>query len=626
MKKITVYGLLLTLCFACNSYLDVVPDNIATIDNAFTDRNQAEKALFTLYSYLPEPGRPGAEGRFDDMTWTEGPAFLNMYSMYVLRDGNRASNPYNDYWVGGLNGQPLFRGIRDCNTFLEKIDEARGLDEFEKLQWIAEAKFLKAFYHFYLLQLYGPIPVVKNNVPITASNEEVMVKRLPIDTVFNYIYSLIDEAIPDLLPKIGDITLDMGRISRPVAMAMKAKIAVIAASPLFNGNTTYAGFKDQDGKPFFSQEYSADKWKFAVDMCKTAIDTCLYAGHDLYHFEPGNLALSEETQKIIEVGRIFTDKWNVEHIWGFTNPSAVSSVIDEYTGTPLDATHSNFFRSIINPTLKASEMFYSKNGVPIDEDKDYDYAGRYDLVTTTAADSKFLQTGYTTVKLHRDRECRFYGSIACDGGWWYGLSKFTETGQWPVNTKSGSVSGQRGAERFSCSGYYIKKLINMENSFNNTSYVYNKIDYPYLRMADLYLLYAEALNEWLDTPDDKVYHYVNLVRERAGLETVQVAWENHSLNPEKYQSKTGMRDIIRQERSIELAFEGHRFFDLRRWNMATTELNGAIRGWNYMGSTPADFYQPVWINSIVYNERDVLWPIASSELTKNKNLIQNPGW
>jgi len=145
-------------------------------------------------------------------------------------------------------------------------------------------------------------------------------------------------------------------------------------------------------------------------------------------------------------------------------------------------------------------------------------------------------------------------------------------------------------------------------------------------MADLYLLYAEALNEYLDAPTEEVWEYVNLVRDRAGLESVQDAWTNYAKIDDKYTKKEGMRDIIRRERSIELMFEGHRFFDLRRWNMATSELTGFVRGWNIMGSAPEDFYQVVTIDDVVFTDRDVLTPIRTGELIKNRNLIQNPGW
>ena len=615
---------------SCESYLDVVPDNIATIDNAFTDRVQAEKFLFTLYSYLPMIGIINHEGRFDDLTWRGYTANVISNSNIcctweVLRNGNRSSNPYSNNWEGMNGGTPLFQAIRKCNIMLEKIDEVRDLDAFEKIRWSAETKFLKAYYHFLLLQQYGPIPIIDVNLPVSAGNEEVLVERLPVDEVFDYIIDLIDEAMPELPLLIEDATIEMGRVTQAAALAVKAKIAVTAASPLFNGNTTYSSFKNTQGQPFFS-EYDPDKWTKAVAACKQAIDTCHRAGHALYEYKT---TMSPETQKIVQVSRIITDKWNEEHVWGIAWPGRFrQNEIDLLQGPVLDrAVHLSGLYGVVNPTIKAAEMFYSNHGVPIEEDKFYDYENRYETVPTTPVNNKFVQTGRQTALLHLNREYRFYGSIAFDGGWWFGWGRHDENNQWPVNTKNGEVSGQRSMERFSCSGMYIKKLINVEGSWSSAgNYTYVKTDYPILRMADIYLLYAEALNEQLPAPNDGVWDYVNLVRERAGLETVQYSWTNYAKNPDKYTTKSGMRDIIRRERNIELMFECHRYFDLRRWNIAQTELTGPVRGWNYMGSTIDDYYQLTTIDDILFTDRDVLTPIRTGELARNKNLIQNPGW
>jgi hypothetical protein len=576
---------------------------------------------------MPNIGHRQCVGRYDDMTWgSRGSEYLALwYPLIAIRDGNSTSAvSYCNYWEGGYGATfSLYQGIHDCNVFIEKIDVVRDLDPVEKSRWVAEAKFLKAYYHFFLLQLYGPIPVIRQNLPVTALQEEVMVSREAVDDVFGYIYTLIDEAVPDLPPKIEDVALEMGRISQAVALTMKAKIAVTAASPLFNGNTTYSGFIDKQGKPFFNQQEDPQKWIFAVECCRTAIESCINAGHDLYRFDGTLTALSPETEKIVQVGRIITDKWNREHIWGLT---ASHSNLDEYIIAALTPNHNSFSRGIINPTLKAVEMFYTKNGLPIDEDKTYDYEHRYDIITTTADDRRYLQTDVETIKLHLHREYRFYGTLGVDGGWWYGLGNYDENAQWPLNIKSGGASGIRGGERYPCTGMYIKKLISMESTYNNTSYVISRYDNPVLRLADLYLLYAEALNETLGSPNGEVFDYLNRVRNRAGLVDIQDAYRDYARDPNKYQTKTGMRDIIRRERSIELAFESNRFFDLRRWNIAPEELNAPIRGWNYFGKTAIDFYQITVVDNVSYTDRDVLWPIRTVELAKNHNLVQNPGW
>ncbi|NQU51859.1 MAG: RagB/SusD family nutrient uptake outer membrane protein, partial [Bacteroidetes bacterium] len=150
-------------------------------------------------------------------------------------------------------------------------------------------------------------------------------------------------------------------------------------------------------------------------------------------------------------------------------------------------------------------------------------------------------------------------------------------------------------------------------------------------LGDLYLLYAEALNEVKSAPDAEVYEYVDLIRERAGLAGVVESWSQHSTYSDKPSTKEGMRDIIKQERLIELAFEGTRFWDLRRWKDAEKYMNLPIKGWD-IGGRGLGFYNVTTVFPgpsdpvIPFEFKDYLWPIREDEIIKNPNLVQNPGW
>jgi len=137
---------------------------------------------------------------------------------------------------------------------------------------------------------------------------------------------------------------------------------------------------------------------------------------------------------------------------------------------------------------------------------------------------------------------------------------------------------------------------------------------------------AEAQNE-VEGPGSVVYDYLNKIRARAGLPTVQESWTNYSIKPDKYKTQDGLREIIQRERLIELAFEGKRFWDLRRWKKSTEELNKPITGWNVLGTDNETYYQ---ITTLYQQEfiapRDYFWPISESELLRNPNLKQNLGW
>lgn len=631
MKKIIyliVFSILI-LSSSCKKYMDIIPDDVATLDYAFRDRTSAEQYLFTCYSFLPLFGSTNNDPGLmcgDDLWFHTD---LNGYSQLgwdLAKDGNNVSNPLFNFW-DGTNGatSSMWQGIRDCNIFLSKIGNVKGdLESSEKKRWIAEVKFLKAYYHFYLLRMYGPIPIVKKNLPVSASPGQVAVYRAPVDSVVNYIVELLDEATPDLPLSIINGVSEMGRITQPIALSIKAKVLVMAASPLFNGNKDYANLIDNRGIQLFNQTFEKSKWERAANACKAAIDTCLAAGINLYHFSNPALAISDSTKLVVTSSAVVTDKWNVGRIWGASFPSRTL----ELRSMPrlADAWKRAVYQMLV-PTLKMDEMYYTNHGVPIDEDKTYDYTDRYNLATVPDEEKYYMQPGYVTAKLSLNREPRFYGSLGIDGGWWYGLGRLDDTKQWPENFKLGSVSGgQIGTERYTITGLYIKKLTNYLSTYSGTSFAAKQYDYPIFRLADLYLLYAEALNESLGKPNAEVYKYVDMIRERTGLDGVVESWSKYSKYPQKPLTQDGMREIIHRERNIELAFEGHRLWDIRRWKEAIKYFNQPIQGWNITGTDAAGFYQKLSYAHHQYTLRDVFWPIKQSDILQNKNLMQNPGW
>ena len=155
-----------------------------------------------------------------------------------------------------------------------------------------------------------------------------------------------------------------------------------------------------------------------------------------------------------------------------------------------------------------------------------------------------------------------------------------------------------------------------------------RYSWPNIRLAELYLNFAEAMNEAYG-PSQEVFDAINKVRERAGILTVEEAWSNTFIakTPNKHTTKEGLREIIQQERLIELSFEGHRYDDLRRWKLAEEYLNSPVYGWSVDETSESGYYQIKEVGPRSFSSpRDYLHPIKTSELTTNPNLIQNPGW
>jgi hypothetical protein len=133
------------------------------------------------------------------------------------------------------------------------------------------------------------------------------------------------------------------------------------------------------------------------------------------------------------------------------------------------------------------------------------------------------------------------------------------------------------------------------------------------------------LNE-VNGPGTNVYEWVDKVRTRAGLPGVVTSWSQYSKNPGKYSTKDGLRQIIHQERRIELAFEGQAGWDLRRWKELQGVLSGPIQGWSYNQKTVQGYYQLANVYQPVFNVRDYLFPVQNYDLLINPNLVQTPYW
>ena len=638
-EKTKIGGLLAgcaLLSASCNSFLDIVPDNVPVIDHAFTNAMEAEKYLFTCYSYLPGSGEPSGNIGMTagDEIWLNMPNHVAAPAWdYIAKGVRSADKSQPDFWKGSDYTYALFVGIRDCNTFLENIEDMSKVADLtadKRARWIAEAKFLKAYYHYYLLRMYGPIPIVDRNLPVSASPEEVQVKRQPFDDCVKYIVDLLDECNPDLPAVITNRQSELGRITKPINRAVKARVLLLAASPLFNGNSDLANFRDNDGLPLFASEEDSGKWAQAADAAREAIESAENAGHDLYYFDDAPFEISETTKTQLSVRQAVCDRWNDEVVWGRSGGRGRAGATLQNACMPmLDASMNiNAVRGCMAPTLQVVEEFYTRNGVPIEEDKTLDFTEINELRTATADERYNFQEGYTTARINFDRENRFYADIGFDGGKWimeYHPSR-SDVDTYVLQAKVGQLGYGQVQGATSSTGYFTKKLVHWESGFGNTTAGVVEYAWPEIRLAEIYLMYAEALNE-AEGPVADVHLYLNKVRSRAGLESVEASWRKYSTNPTKPDTKEGMREIIRRERLIELALEGHRYWDLLRWKLATDYFNQPITGWDVSQSDAEAYYQVKTIyNRTFVAPRDYFNPIPNSEMNVNGNLVQNPGW
>jgi len=596
MKRLMIFCFFVVALFigGCNKdFLDKTPDEDLTLQDVFTNRNYAQAFLTSIYAGLPweidmpDPGgRSPWVGCSDEMEIT----FPGSYG-HVINHGGWNSSNIEDNW------QFAYQDIRKCDIFLENIDQLATSVDFsssDKDHWKGEATFLRAYSEFLVYRLYGPISILNNSVK--ANEDFTTIRRLPLDSCVAYMIKDCDQAV-SLLP-ITVTTDKTGRATKAAALALKARILLYAASPLFNGNPDFKDFTDNTGTKLMPQTYDAKKWQLAADAAKACIDQSEAAGYGLYYAASGD--------PVESYSNIFLQNNNKEVLWA-TNYQVYNHL--EMCQSPLS--YGGY--SIMSVSQDLVDAYQNSEGVDV-------IKGHYsDGSPIINNESGYTENGFTNAagkywdagvsNMYANREPRFYASIHFSGEQWKG--KGIEL--W----YAGKDGASKNPSDFCKTGYLMKKFANPQiNIQQNTGW--DLKTFIIFRLGEQYLNYAEALNEAAGPVSD-VYKYINAIRKRAGLPDLPSGL-----------SKDDMRERIHHERRIELAFESERYFDCRRWKIASTTNNGNLFGLSiYNGNNSQDnsFYQRAVADKRSFiSPRDYLWPVPQSEIDRDSSLVQNPGW
>ncbi len=639
-----LYKLFIPFLFLGCNYLDIVPKgDILSEDIIFERYTETYKWFQTCYvplgpslaSVIENPAYTGAdEVAAGDFTFQKYP----LWKGFPIANGlQTAQTPYGNLWQAN---NWYYGAIRYCNTFLKRVWDVYNMEETEKKLWSAEIKAVKAHYYFELMRRYGPIILVPENIGASAPLKDMQQPRSPVDVCVDEIVRLLDEAMKDLPPLHQKEQNRRTYHSLESAAALKAQVLLLAASPIFNGNTFYENFVNKTGEKLVNTVYDREKWKRAAVAADEAIDICLKNGKRLISEGAGKSSKLLNTLRDLEYSVLANNFTNDEAIFMLNYGSPALDAWPAWTRPNIDIKDELW--GSISPSMKMVEMYYTEHGIPIDEDKEWDYSSRY--LMSKEANTKYegvisLNTG--VLALHLRREPRFYAHIAADRCYFQGvfIGKFV--------TKNDIVKAYRG-ESFgskinsinssyaqNLTGYWMKKgsYLNVRNrDYKKSILQSNKEAAVIIRLAELYLIKAEAWNEYLEAPDrEHVYAPLNEIRRRAGIPDVEVAWMDYSKTPDKVLTREGMREIIRREWDIEFAFEGKRFWNLRRWLTAGEVMNEKLYGWNIIGETAQQFYNNyegpvvVWSKHKFISPRDYLFPIRSEEVLIS-GCVQNPGW
>lgn len=604
---------------SCDDYLDAHPDDIITLEMIFDSEPRVQEWLAGIYAHIVdptwvEPHDYGYDILADDMQIPEDWRQFNWWPMDAQK-GNWSPSTYlfNDYWTGA------YRAVRAAYVFMNRAKAlpSQYLSQEDVDMMKLEARFLVAYFYSYMLELYGSFPLIDHLFESEAALEEVTLPRTPFEDIVAWLDREFTDLAGQLPESFNDEATRYGRPTKGMALACRARVWLFAASPLFNGNPLLAGLSNEDGVRLFPAAKDPKKWEKA----REATEELLALGrYELYveRFTDGEIDPFLSFQNIFLKG----GEQNREIIFAVPNSGYVNRA--SHSSPKGNSNGGNDGYSI---TQQLVDAFFTKNGLPIGVDPEYQSGGysaapisyphtAYDL--STPARTKGLITPAGTFNMYVNREPRFYITVTYNGLYIPTYGAVTEF-------FDGGRDGKNSGWDYPPTGYLNRKNVHPEDAPRTNTYPYR----PgiAMRLAEFYLNYAEILNEIsYDTHRSTVIDYLNRIRKRAGIPLYGNSAGEIAV-PANYDA---MKTAIRRERRVELAMEGIRYKDMRRW-LIGKELydDQPITGMNTDGRSLSEFYanpgKKVFLERH-WDDKMYLWPISQSAMDKNARLVQNPGW
>ncbi len=506
-------------------------------------------------------------------------------------------------WFGdntiGKRWQPLYKSIRAANIFFSKIGDIEADDQDLIDRLTGEAHFARAYFYHNLVALYGGVPLI---IEPYGLDDEFTVPRSSYADCIDFIVSELDKAA-NLLPE-SHSSANEGRATEGAALALKARVLLYAASDLHNNNSLFSGFSNPELLGYTSGDATA-RWTAAKNAAKAVIDMGIYSLHGP---EPANA--EEATQNYVEY---FTSMGSSEDIFlkhyltkGYSYEGWSNSMPGLFCGP--NGYHNWGNNCPIGALVDDYEM---ADGTKFDWNNPAHKADPYGIFGG------------------QRRDPRFYANVLFDGAKWRARPTdvanidpvgIIQTGKWQLSadendvrhgldTRSGPIEDWNG----SYTGYYSRKGI---DPTIDAQFEFQNVPFRWIRLAEVYLNYAEACLELGE--EGEARKYINMIRKRAGM-------------PETNESGAALKARYRNERRIELCYEEHRFYDVRRWVIANevyVDANGieVIYPWDGGKTDEQPTYAPKFFENRAWDNKAYFFPIYRNEMNRNDQLVQNPGY
>lgn len=499
-------------------------------------------------------GRYPAAGNFDKQV-TQGNFGGSFYSVV------------DEHW------SLLYANIRHANIYLKNVDSS-PLAESTKQRTRAEARLLRVWYYHFLLKYFGGVPLVGDQ--IFTIDDTPSIKRSTYADCVQYLLDELDQITPQL--PLSYQGLNYGRVTRGAALALKSRILLYAASPLFNGGSLAEPGSELEGLVSYPS-FDQNRWEQARLAAKAVIDMNRYSLQTDNETRPGNGFYS-----------VFLTRVNNEFI--FERPQPPGKQV-EIAFVPRSRGGSWYYHY---PTQELVDMFPMINGLPISDPA----------------------SGYEESDPYKNRDPRFGYTVIYNGSLFF-LNSARDLA--PVYTYSGAAQDGIVAvtvNSATITGYYHRKFCDeyaAPTGGGNT-----EGSQPLIRYAEILLNYAEAANEMGQTAD--AMETIRQLRVRAGIEPGANGWYGLPENP----SQEEARRLIWNERAIELAFEQHRYWDVRRWKRGEEFDGEYVHGMQITQNGDGWNYERIPVRTRYFKDNSYLFPIPQGEIALNREILQNPGW
>ncbi|HKL14512.1 MAG TPA: RagB/SusD family nutrient uptake outer membrane protein [Balneolaceae bacterium] len=552
---------------SCNDILNVEPLDSVSDSNTWNDPELLELYVNSRYDELPH----------GFVQWAGGLRVTSLTDeSYDIHQGSRLVNKYtqgeitptNMHLFGGFWIQ-AYSAIRNLNLFLEKADPELG-DPDRTAQLIAEVRFLRAWFYTELFSRYGEIPLLDYTVSVEGANQ--ILERSPVAEVVSFIESELTEAA-EILPETysGE---DFGKATKGASIALKARALLYAASPLFGNSTT-------------------DEWQKVADACEELFDLDVYSLSEDYQA----MFLDVQNPEIIffkQFSQVRGPEINFE--MGYYMPSGGHN-IDEWR-----LPNGNNGWSQENPLMNLIDVYETTGGeIPV-----LGYTGNENDLSPVL-NSNAVQ--YDPANPYDNRDPRLSYSVVYDGS----MINDREVEFWECGTDSrcDEVDSWWNGPLID---HTIRKGLDLD--WQTGTGLNSNTPYIYMRLAEFYLTYAEAQFHLGNTGTAE--EYVNRVRSRPGVNMPPI---------ESSQTGSDLLTKIKHERKVELAFEGNRWYDARRWLDAETEFSEDAVGLEVIRDevTGDKSYRYFVQQQRSFPSSHYLFPIPNEEINKT-NWTQNPGY